>query len=54
MVIIPFLKIGFLGNLPQIHEGKGKIQIPGSYPTPDEPESQWWEGGMSGNQESKI
>lgn len=54
MITTLFLKTGFLGDLPQILQGKAKMQIPGSYPIPDESESQWWEGKMGGTQESNI
>lgn len=50
-----FLKTGFLGDLPQIHQGKAKMQIPGSCPISDESEeSQWWERSVGGTQESNI
>lgn len=54
MVTILYLKVRFLGDVPQVHQGKAKMHIPRSYPTPDESESQWWEGEVGGTQESNI
>lgn len=54
MVTILYLKVRFPGDVPQVHQGKAKMHIPGSYPISHESESQLWEGEVGGTQESNI